>query len=108
MKKVLLVLAVMMFITTGIFAQSGNGNQVKLINKAKHAAQAAGCLDNWNGPVEAVVTVLSTCVLGEYVTEVLIVPVCGGKHCNGDRLVPLARVMFYCSDNIVGSVSCLR
>lgn len=68
--------------------------------KAKLAAQAAGCLDDHNGPVNYQTTVVSACFAGGFVTEVLIIPVCTGPECEYVRLGPLALVTFYCDEEI--------
>jgi len=82
-----------------------NGQPIEI--KAKHAAQAAGCLDNYNGPLDYQVTVVSSCFAGGFVTEVLILPVCTGPNCDLVRLAPLALVTFYCDEEIANaSVSC--
>ena len=107
MKKGLFVLVVMMTVATGLFAQTGNGGENQLINTARVAAQQAGCLDGWNGQIDAQVTVVSACFAGGFVTEVLFVPVCNGPGCELVRLGALAKVTFYCTDQ-VGSVECLQ
>ena len=106
MKKAFFLLAVMMTMAVGALAQNGNGNNNQLINKARVAAQQAGCLSGWNGQVSGQVTVVSSYFAGGFVTEVLIVPVCNGPGCETVKLAPLAKVNFYCSDE-VGSVECL-
>ncbi|MFT6503480.1 MAG: hypothetical protein ACJASQ_003617 [Crocinitomicaceae bacterium] len=106
MKKAFLLFAVMMTMTLGAVAQNGNGNN-QLINKARVAANQAGCFSGWNGQVSAQVTVVSSCFAGGFVTEVLFVPVCHGQGCDTVRLAPLAKVTFYCTDDVVGSVECL-
>jgi hypothetical protein len=105
MKKAIFALAVMMTMAVGVFAQSNGDNQ--LINKARQAARDAGCLDSWNGQIDAQVTVISSCFVSGFVTEVLLVPVCHGPNCENVRLGALARVMFYCTDDEVGSVECI-
>ncbi|MFT6981525.1 MAG: hypothetical protein ACJAUD_000288 [Crocinitomicaceae bacterium] len=106
MKKAFLLFAVMMTMTLGAIAQNGNGNN-QLINKARVAANQAGCFSGWNGQVSAQVTVVSSCFVGGFVTEVLFVPVCHGPGCDTVRLAPLAKVTFYCTDDVVGSVECI-
>ena len=108
MKKAIILFAVVLCASFSAFAQNGNGNNGnnQIINKARVAAQQAGCLSGWNGQVTGQVTVISSCFAGGFVTEVLIVPVCHGQGCETVKLAPLARVMFYCTDD-VGSVECL-
>ena len=89
MKKALILFAVVLCTSLGAFAQNGirnNGNN-QLINKARVSAQQAGCLSGWNGQV----TIISVCIAGGFVTEVLIVTVCNGSGCETVRLAPLAR-----------------
>ena len=107
MKKALILFAVILCTTVGAYAQNGNGNNGnnQLINSARVAAQQAGCFSGWNGQVDAQVTVVSSCFAGGFVTEVLLVPVCHGQGCETVKLAPLAKVTFYCTDQ-VGSVEC--
>lgn len=105
MKNVLTTLMVMLCITTASLAQSSNSNQPIEV-KAKIAAQQAGCLSGYNGQIDAQVTVISSCFAGGFVTEVLLVPVCHGPNCANIKLAPLAKVTFYCTDD-VGTVECL-
>jgi len=107
MKKALFILVVMMTVTTGLFAQSGSNADNQLINTARVAAQQAGCFSSWSGQVDAQVTVVSSCFAGGFVTEVLFVPVCHGPGCELVRLGALAKVTFFCTDAVVGSVECL-
>ncbi len=90
------VFAVVAFAGTAL-AQNGGGQPIEI--KAKIAAQAAGCLDDYNGPLDYQVTVVSSCFAGGFVTEVIIAPVCTGPNCAGVRLAPLAVVTFYCDEN---------
>lgn len=106
MKKALLLAVVMMSMAMGAIAQNGNNGDNQLINKARVAAQQAGCLSGWNGQVDGQVNVISSCFAGGFVIEVLIVPVCHGQGCELVKLAPLARVTFYCTED-VGSVECL-
>ncbi|MFT5777731.1 MAG: hypothetical protein ACI837_000679 [Crocinitomicaceae bacterium] len=107
MKKALFMLVVMMTMTVGVFAQgNGNNGNNQLINKARQAAQAAGCLDSWNGQVDAQVTVISACFVSGFITEVLIIPVCHGPECEFVRLGALAIVTMGCDDEVL-SVECI-
>jgi hypothetical protein len=106
MKKALLLVVVMFSMTMGAFAQGNSNGDQQLINKARVAAQQAGCLSDWNGQVLGDITVVSSCFAGGFVTEVLIFPVCHGQTCPYVRLSALAKVTFYCTDE-VGSVECL-
>lgn len=108
MKKALLLVVVMMSMTMGAIAQNGNqsNDNNQLINKARVAAQQAGCLSDWNGPVGGQVEVVSSCFAGGFVIEVLIYPICNGPECIYVKLSALAKVTFYCTDD-VGSVECL-
>lgn len=75
--------------------------------KAKQAAQAAGCLDNYNGPLDYQVTVVSACFASGFVTEVVIAPQCTGPNCDVVRLAPLAIVTFYCDEEVANAqVTC--
>ena len=102
MKNLLIAFAL---VFAGVSASYGQDAQ--LINSAKKAARHAGCLANYNGQINAQVTVVSSCFAGGFVTEVLLVPVCNGSGCETVRLAPLAKVTFYCNEE-VGSVECMQ
>jgi hypothetical protein len=106
MKKALLLAVVMMSMTMGAFAQGNSDGDQQLINKAKVAALQAGCLSDWNGQVRGDLEVVSSCFAGGFVTVVTIYPVCHGPECIYVKLGPLARVTFYCTDE-VGMVECI-
>lgn len=97
MKKVLLA-TVLALATTSLFAQSQQGGEQQLIAKAKKAARDAGCLDNYNGAIDAQVSTVSICFVDGFVTEVLLTPNCNGPECQYVKFAPIAKVTFYCTD----------
>lgn len=105
--KNLIIAAFAVIAFSGVsFGQNGNGQPITV--KAKHLAMQAGCLDDYNGPLDYQVTVVSSCFAGGFVTEVLVVPQCVGQNCDVVRLAPLARVTFYCDEDPANaSVICL-
>ena len=103
MQKFMTLLAVAILVSMASFAQQG-GPSIEV--RAKQLATQAGCLNNGNGQVATQTTVISSCLAGEFVTEVLIVPVCNGLGCENVRLGALAKVTFYC-DETNGIVECI-
>lgn len=96
MKNLFLAAVAVFAFASMSLAQNGQPIEVK----AKNAAQAAGCFDDYNGPVNYQVTVVSACFAGGFVTEVLILPDCKGPECEYVRLGPLALVTFYCDEEV--------
>ena len=103
MKNLMIVFVAVIASATFSFAQTGQ----PITLKAKQAAQLAGCLDNYNGPLDYVVTTISSCFAGGFVTEVRIVPQCTGPNCDLVRLAPLAIVTFNCDEEVANAtVTC--
>lgn len=96
MKKIIVAALAVLAFGTSSMAQNGNP-PIEVL--AKQAAQAAGCLDDYHGPLDYQTTVVSSCFAGGFVTEVIIAPQCTGPNCDGVRLAPLAIVTFYCDEN---------
>jgi hypothetical protein len=105
MKKAFLLVVVMVSMTMGAFAQGNSDSDQQLINKARVAAQQAGCLSDYNGAVGGLVTVVSICFVDGFVTEVLLFPSCHGPICAYSLFGPLAKVTFFCDDE-VASIEC--
>jgi len=103
MKNLILVFVVVIASATSSFAQTGQ----PITLKAKQAAELAGCLDNYNGPLNYQVTTISACFAGGFVTEVLILPKCTGPNCDLVRIAPLAVVTFNCDEEVANAtVTC--
>lgn len=103
MKNLMMTMIVLLASATLSFAQSTNSGQPITV-KAKQAAQLAGCLDNYNGPLQYQVNVISSCFAGGFVTEVIIVPKCTGPNCDLVRIAPIAIVTFNCDEEVSNAV----
>lgn len=104
MKKLIIAFAAVILTSAASLAQSG-GQPIEV--KAKQLAHQAGCLDDYHGPLDYSVNVISSCFAGGFVTEVTILPVCTGQGCEFVKLGPLAKVTFYCDEEIANaSVIC--
>lgn len=103
MKNLMLALAVLAASATVSFAQGGQ----PITQKAKQAAEQAGCLAGYNGGLEYEVITVSSCFAGGFVTEVRILPKCNQPGCDLVRVGPLAIVTFNCDEEVANAtVTC--
>lgn len=107
MKNLMMAIMVVLASATMSFAQSTNSGQPITV-KAKQAAQLAGCLDDYHGPLQYQVNVVASCFAGGFVTEVIIAPKCTGPNCDVVRIAPIAMVTFNCDEEVSNAiVTCL-